>query len=119
MTQHICDSEFPYCPSDARSGDFYKLRLKDLSPTQFAVGKAEVHVRNGRLRKKHKKDTHKLHDYLRDRPVPIMVRGKRFLLVLKALEPAIPVAGDVTRQRLPCTERKLPCESAVAQNAGL
>ena len=119
MSKHLCDSEFPWCPPDARAGDFYKLRVKDLSPTQFAVGKAEVAVRTARLRRKYNKDPGKLHDYLRDRPVPIVVRGKRFLLVLKALEPAIPVAGDVTRQRLPCTERKLPCESAVAQNAGL
>ena len=42
MTQHLCDSEFQWCPPDARTGDFYKLRVKDLSPTQFAVGKAEV-----------------------------------------------------------------------------
>ncbi len=81
MTQHLCDSEFPWCPSDARSGDFYKLRVKDLSPTQFAVGKAEVAVRAGRLRKKFKKDPGKLHDYLRVRPIPIVARNKKFYLV--------------------------------------
>jgi hypothetical protein len=52
MTQHLCDSGFPWCPPDAKAGDFYKLRVKDLSPTQFAVGKAEVAVRAGRMRKK-------------------------------------------------------------------
>ena len=52
MTQHIYDSEFPWCPTDAKAGEFYKLRLKDLSPTQFAVGKAEIQVRAGRMRKK-------------------------------------------------------------------
>jgi hypothetical protein len=40
MTKHACDSEFPWCPADAKAGDFYKLRVKDLSPTQFAVGRA-------------------------------------------------------------------------------
>jgi len=63
MPQHLCDSVFPGCPPDARAGEFYKLRMKDLSPTQFAVGKAEVDVRAGRMRKKFKKDPGKLHDY--------------------------------------------------------
>ena len=81
MSQHICDSEFPFCPADARNGEFYKLRVKDLSPTQFAVGKAEVAVRAGRMRKKLTKDPGKLHDYLRVRPIPIVIRGKRFYLV--------------------------------------
>ena len=61
MTQHLCDSEFPCCPPDARSGDFYKLKVKDLSPTQFAVSKAEGAVRSGRMRKKFSKDPQKLH----------------------------------------------------------
>jgi len=55
--------------------------LKDLSPTQFAVGRAEVLVRAGRLRKKLKKHPSNLHDYLRVRPVPIFVRKDRFYLV--------------------------------------
>ena len=81
MSKHLCDSEFPWCPPEARVGDFYKLRVKDLSPTQFAVGKAEVAVRTARLRKKYNKDPGKLHDYLRTRPVPILVRGRKFFLV--------------------------------------
>ena len=81
MSKHLCDSEFPWCPPDARADDFYKLRVKDLSPTQFAVGKAEVAVRTARLRRKYNKDPGKLHDYLRTRPVPILVRGKKFYLV--------------------------------------
>ena len=79
MTKHICDSEFPWCPADAKAGDFYKLRLNDLSPTQFAVGKAEIQVRAGRMRKKYKKDPAKLHDYLRTRPIPILVKGDKVL----------------------------------------
>ncbi len=75
MTKHICDSEFAWHPSDARAGDFYKLRVKDLSPTQFAVGKAEIQVRAGRLRKKYRKDPDKLHDYLRTRPIPTVIKG--------------------------------------------
>ena len=81
MTEHLCDSEFPWCLPDARTGEFYKLRVKDLSRTQFAVGKAEVDVRAGRLRKKFNKNPASLHDYLRVRPVPIVIRGKSFYLV--------------------------------------
>ena len=81
MSKHVCDSEFPWCPSDAKADDFYKLRIKDMSPTQFAVGKAEIEVRAGRMRKKLKKDPGKLHDYLRVRPIPIVVRGDQFYLV--------------------------------------
>jgi hypothetical protein len=81
MSQHICDSEFPFCPADAKAGEFFKLRVKDLSPTQFAVGKAEIDVRAARMCKKLKKDPGKLHDYLRVRPIPIVVRGKKFYLV--------------------------------------
>jgi len=55
--------------------------VKDLSPTQFSVGKAEVAVRTGRMRKKFKKDPAMLHDYLRVWPVPVVVRGKKFYLV--------------------------------------
>ncbi|NOQ78890.1 MAG: hypothetical protein GQ546_05770 [Gammaproteobacteria bacterium] len=81
MSKHVCDSEFSWCPSDARVDDFYKLRIEDLSPTQFAVGKAEIKVRAGHMRKKLKKDPGKLHDYLRVRPIPIVVRGDKFYLV--------------------------------------
>ena len=81
MTEHLCDSEFPWCPPDARAGEFYKLRVKDLSPTQFAVGSAEVDVRCGRMRKKYQKDPGKLHDYLRVRPIPVVIRNKHFYLV--------------------------------------
>jgi hypothetical protein len=80
VTRNICDSEFAWCPSDAKAGDFYKLRVDDLSPTQFTVGKAEIQVRAGRMRKKYKKDPAKLHDYLRTRPIPILVRGDKFYL---------------------------------------
>ena len=60
MTRQLFDSGFDWCPPDARAGDFYKLRVKDLSPTQFAVGKAEVAVRTAGLRKKYNKDSGKL-----------------------------------------------------------
>ena len=81
MTKQISDSEFAWCPADARPGEFYKLRVRDLSPTQFVTGKAEVKVRAARMAKKLKKDPHKLHDYLRVRPVPIVVRNERFYLI--------------------------------------
>jgi len=62
LTKHLCDSEFPWCPPEARSGEFYKLRVSSLSPTQFAVGKAEVQVRTGRMKKKFKEEPGRLHD---------------------------------------------------------
>ena len=37
MIQQVCDSAFPWCPADAKTGELYKLRVKDLSPRQFAV----------------------------------------------------------------------------------
>ena len=81
MSKHRCDSEFPYCPADARNGEFFKLRVKDLSPTQFADCKAEIADGAARMRKKQKKDPGKLHDYLRVRPIPIVIRSKKFYLV--------------------------------------
>jgi len=81
VTKQLCNSEFPWCRPDAKTGGFYKLSVKDISPTQFAVGKAEVDVRAGRMRKKFKQDPGKLHDYLRVRPVPIVVRGDKFYLI--------------------------------------
>jgi hypothetical protein len=74
MTQHLRAPGFPWRPPDAKAGEFYKLRVKDLSPTQFAV-------RTGRMRKKLNEDPGKLHDYLRVRPVPLLVRDKKFYLV--------------------------------------
>ncbi len=81
MSKNVCDSEFDWCPPDARHGDYYKLRIGDLAPTQFAVGKAEVAVRTRRMLKKHQTDPSKLHDYLRTRPVPVVIRGGKFYLV--------------------------------------
>jgi hypothetical protein len=44
---------------------FYKLRVKGLSPTQFATGRAElVLYRAGRMAKKFAANPEKLHDYL-------------------------------------------------------
>jgi len=81
VTQHLCDSEFPWCSADARTGDLYKIRVKDLSPTQFTVGKAGGTGRAGRLPKKLRKDPQKLPDYLCVRPVPVVVRNKKVYLV--------------------------------------
>ena len=46
MTRHVCDSGFPWCPPDTRAGDFYKLRVKDLSPTQFAVAQVMEEIKD-------------------------------------------------------------------------
>ncbi len=84
MTKLIHDSEFAWCGPDSRQGELYKLRVKDLAPTQFAVGRAEVKVRAGRLMRKYQKDPNGLkilHDYLRVRPVPIIIRQNSFFLV--------------------------------------
>ena len=81
MSKSICDDEVPRCTPKAKAGEFYKLRIDDLSPTQFAAGRAEVLVKAGLYRKKYKKDPQLLHDYLRIRPVPIIVREDKFYLV--------------------------------------
>ncbi|MGB5584565.1 MAG: ParB-like protein [Gammaproteobacteria bacterium] len=81
MSKHICDEEFPWCTATASKGELYKLRLKDLSPTQFALGRAEVEFRAAALQKKYKSDPGRLHDYLRVRPVPIVIRENTFYLV--------------------------------------
>lgn len=81
MSKHICDSEFPWCSEKGKKGEIYKLRIGDLSPTQFAVGLAEIEVRAARMRSKYKKNPGKLHDYLRVRPVPVVIRKKKYYLV--------------------------------------
>ena len=81
MSKQIFDEEFPWCTEAPKAGEFYKLRVSDLSPTQFAVGRAEIGVKAGRAKKKYKRDPQLLRDYLRLRPVPIVVRGKNFYLV--------------------------------------
>ena len=48
MSKLVCDEEFPWCTEAAKAGAFYKLRVSDLSPTQFAVGRAEFEVKAGR-----------------------------------------------------------------------
>ena len=81
MSKSICDDEFPWCTPKAKTGEFYKLRIDDLSPTQFAAGRAEVLMKAGRYRKKYKKDPQLLHDYLRIRPVPVIIHEDKFYLV--------------------------------------
>ena len=55
MSLQLNDSDLGWCPADAKAGAFYEIHVKDLSPTQFAVGRAEVAVRAGRMRKKYNK----------------------------------------------------------------
>ena len=84
MTKLIHDSEVPWCTPKAKPWEIYKIRVRDLAPTQFAVGRAEVAVRAGRLKKKYKKVPRKmvaLHDYLRVRPIPVVIRNDSFYLV--------------------------------------
>lgn len=81
MSKHICDEEFQWCTRKVKAGDFYKPRVKDLSSSHFTTGKVEDMVKAGQLRKKYKAEPQHLHDYLRLRPVPIVVREDKFYLV--------------------------------------
>jgi len=81
MSKLICKSKYPMCPKDAQPGGIHQLRIGDLSPTQFAVGKAEVDIKSMRMRHKHQHNPQKLHDYLVVRPVPVVVRKNKFYLV--------------------------------------
>ena len=56
--------DFDWCPDKPQPMQFYKLLVKDLSPTQFATGRAEVLYKAGRLAKKFASAPEKLHDYL-------------------------------------------------------
>ena len=73
--------DFDWCPDKPQPMQFYKLLVKDLSPTQFATGRAEVLYKAGRMAKKFAGNPDKLHDYLLLRPVPVVKRGDRFYLV--------------------------------------
>ena len=73
--------DFDWCPEKPDPMRFYKLLVKDLSPTQFATGQTEMLYKAGRLSKKFSGNSHKLHDYLLLRPVPVVKRGKKFYLV--------------------------------------
>ncbi len=72
--------DFDWCPDKPDPMQFYKLLVKDLSPTQFATGRAEVLYKAGRLTKKFVSKREKVHDYLLLHPVPVVKRGKRFYL---------------------------------------
>ena len=81
MSKLICKSKYPMCPKDAQPGGIHQLRISQLSPTQFAVGKAEVEIKSKRMLHKHKHNPQKLHDYLVVRPVPVVIRNDKFYLV--------------------------------------
>ena len=70
MSKLICKSKYPMCPKDAQPGGIHQLRISQLSPTQFAVGKAEVSIKSKRMLQKHKHHPQKLHDYLWFAPSP-------------------------------------------------
>ncbi len=73
--------DFPWCPEDAQRYQQYRILVKDLSPTQFATGKAEVMTKAERFRRRYKNDPRKLHDYLLVHPVPVVIRKGRYYLV--------------------------------------
>jgi len=72
--------DFDWCPDKPEPMQYYKLLVKDLSPTQFATGKSEVLFKAGRMKKKFKSSHDKLHDYLLMHPVPVVKYGKKFYL---------------------------------------
>ncbi len=76
-----CPDDFDWCPDRPEPMQFYKLLVKDLLPTQFATGLAEVLYKAGRMAKKFADNPEKLHDYLLLHPVPVVKRGKRFYMV--------------------------------------
>jgi hypothetical protein len=81
MTKQIIESTLEWCDEKAQVGGMYKIRLDDLAPTQFAVGRAEMLVRAARMKKKHDQDPQRLSDYLLVRPVPVVRRKDKFYLV--------------------------------------
>lgn len=73
--------EMPALSPGACPGEFGSLRVTELRPTQFAVGRAEVVVKAGRFRRKQAKGAQHVRDYLAARPVPVIARGDRFFLI--------------------------------------
>jgi len=81
MKEFVSDDDIPLCTQDASAGQFYRLPVDDLRPTQFATGKGEVLTRAARMRKKYQHDPDTLRDYLRVRPVPVILRAGSCYLV--------------------------------------
>ncbi|MCK5696887.1 MAG: hypothetical protein KAI02_01920 [Gammaproteobacteria bacterium] len=80
-TKFILSNDFDWCPDKPITMQTYKLLVNDLSPTQFATGKAEILYKSDRFSKKFKSDPNKLYDYLLLHPIPVVKRGKKFYLV--------------------------------------
>ena len=74
-------NDFDWCPDKPMPMQFYKLLVKNLSPTQFATGQTEMLYKARRLAKKFSGNSHRLHDYLLLRPIPVVKRGNTFYLV--------------------------------------
>ena len=100
MTKHLCESTLEWCDENAQPGGMYKIRINDLAPTQFAVGKAEMLVPAARMKAKYRHNPGRLHDYLLVHPVPVVQRKTLFYLVdhhhlVRALYEAMhPELGD-------------------------
>ena len=77
MTKTIFESEVPWCGPEAKRGELCKLRVKDLAPTQFAVGRAEVEVRAGRFRKKYRRGGPSFSPFRRKPPLRSNETGAR------------------------------------------
>ncbi len=65
--------DMPDCSDSAKPGSVCLMKVKDLHPTQFAVGSVAVECKKKKIEKKHKKD--KLEKYLADdaRHIPAAV----------------------------------------------
>lgn len=88
------DKLYPWISDDATKDRLYKIRVNELSPTQFASGRAEVMVKAARMARKYEHDPKNLQDYLRMRPVPIVIHeGKHYLVdhhhLVRALHEAL------------------------------
>lgn len=67
------------CTLNSPQGNICQLKIKDLSPTQNAVGYDEINNKVERIRKK---NSNELQDYLISRPVPIIIgNGNKFYLI--------------------------------------
>ncbi|XCN72275.1 MAG: ParB/Srx family N-terminal domain-containing protein [Candidatus Electrothrix aestuarii] len=71
--QALATTDLPDCQSSTASGTLCQIKVKDLHPTQFAVGSVAVECKRKKIEKKHEKD--KLEKYLADpeRQVPAVV----------------------------------------------
>lgn len=86
-------ADTPDYSASLKAGDVAKIDAQDLSPTQFAVGYREVEFKAHKIKKM---DHDELKDFLKEKPVPVIIGpgGKAYLIDHHHLARAVIDAGN-------------------------